>query len=83
MDINILTVFILSGFWHGANWTFILWGLWHGFIYIFFKIFDKNINFTITQDGKYFNFFTKCTKAVLNFVLVTISWVFFRSQNSH
>ena len=78
---NILIVFILSGFWHGANWTFILWGLWHGFIYIFFKIFDKNINFTTEWDGRYFNFFTKCTKVGLNFILVTISWVFFRSQN--
>ena len=78
---NILIVFILSGFWHGANWTFVLWGLWHGFIYVLFKIFDKNINFTTSQNGKYFNFFTKCTKVSLNFILVTISWVFFRSQN--
>ena len=78
---NILIVFILSGFWHGANWTFILWGLWHGLIYVLFKIFDKNINFTTSQNGKYFNFFTKCTKVSLNFILVTISWVFFRSQN--
>src|SRR6185312_10724 len=27
---NLLTVFLLCGFWHGANWTFVLWGAWHG-----------------------------------------------------
>jgi alginate O-acetyltransferase complex protein AlgI len=30
ISVNLLIVFILSGFWHGANWTFLLWGFWHG-----------------------------------------------------
>jgi alginate O-acetyltransferase complex protein AlgI len=36
---NLLTVFALTGFWHGANWTFLLWGLWHGFFLMLEKYF--------------------------------------------
>ncbi len=78
---NILIVFILSGFWHGANWTFILWGLSHGIVYVVFKFFDKKIHFIAICNRSYFNFFTQCAKIGFNFALVSTFWVFFRSQN--
>jgi len=39
--VNVLIVFLVSGLWHGANWTFILWGLLHGLFSCFERIFDK------------------------------------------
>ena len=39
--VNTLIVFLISGLWHGANWTFILWGLLHGLLSCFDRIFDK------------------------------------------
>ena len=39
MHFNLLTVFALSGLWHGANWTFLIWGLWHGFGLVAERIF--------------------------------------------
>ena len=68
--INIILVFLLSGFWHGANWTFILWGLLHGIGNTFNKL-------THTK-------FTKvplCLKWALTFTFINITFVFFRSPN--
>lgn len=39
--LNILIVFLVSGFWHGANWTFVLWGLLHGFVMTAETLFDR------------------------------------------
>jgi D-alanyl-lipoteichoic acid acyltransferase DltB (MBOAT superfamily) len=77
---NIAFVFMLSGFWHGANWTFILWGGAYSVIYLIEFVFRKNIKFNFSK-----NRFTHHTFNVLsivkNFVLVTLIWVFFRSVN--
>ena len=67
---NLWIVFLLSGLWHGANWTFIVWGAFHGF----FLAFDKLLWLDLSKRfGAVFN-------TVLTFVLVLIGWVFFRSQ---
>jgi len=66
---NILIVFIISGFWHGANWTFIIWGIFHAILFLP-VYFNKNE----------FNFF-KPFAILLNFSLVSIGWVFFRSDS--
>lgn len=39
--LNLLTVFLISGLWHGANWTFVLWGLMHGIAAVFETLFPK------------------------------------------
>jgi D-alanyl-lipoteichoic acid acyltransferase DltB (MBOAT superfamily) len=73
---NILLVFALSGFWHGANYTFIIWGLAHGVFYLlekqFFKIVPININS---------NKFLKAFGGLITFLLVTLIWVLFRAEN--
>ncbi len=72
--VNILIVFLLSGLWHGANWTFIAWGLLHGLLVILLTrpAFSKAANSNKTG---------ALIKVVINFILVTLLWVFFRSEN--
>jgi alginate O-acetyltransferase complex protein AlgI len=69
---NILVVFILSGFWHGANWTFILWGLLHGMLILFGYLRQKHLPRLVIS---------KFIGIMSTFWLVCFSWIFFRSQN--
>ncbi len=70
---NVFITFLLSGLWHGANFTFIFWGALHGLLVTLLPG-DKN---------KVSSGVTKVVKIVLNFVLVSICWVFFRSPDVH
>lgn len=76
---NLLIIFLVSGLWHGANWTFVFWGLWHCVFYIPFFVLRKyniSLNFKISIFNKFFNFLS----INLTFLLITISWIFFRSE---
>jgi D-alanyl-lipoteichoic acid acyltransferase DltB (MBOAT superfamily) len=79
---NVMLVFLLSGFWHGANWTFIIWGFLHGLFTVIHKL------FTQWKEGK--NIFLKkmfrvfeCKPfaIIINFLLVTFCWIFFRAES--
>ena len=78
--LNILLVFSVSGFWHGASWTFIVWGLLHG-IYYFLEnwgdAFLKLLNLSKIKTV----YFYKILKTVLVFILVCYAWVFFRASD--
>lgn len=67
---NIFVTFLVSGIWHGANWTFIVWGLIHGFAQIIEKVLGWN--------NKESKGFVKLLRIVGTFVLVTVAWIFFR-----
>jgi D-alanyl-lipoteichoic acid acyltransferase DltB (MBOAT superfamily) len=74
--LNIFIVFLVSGFWHGANWTFIIWGIIHGLIYLFYILAgerkeDEGFTFSISN---LFNI-------LLTFGLVSLAFVFFRSPS--
>ena len=79
---NVFIIFTVSGFWHGANWTFIFWGLFHSILFVPSLIFKTNRKYTTTIIGE--NTFLPSLKEVLQalttFLLVTIGWVFFRSE---
>lgn len=68
--INIFVTFLVSGIWHGANWTFIVWGIWHGLFQIFEKAFGQ-------QKCEY-GWFGKTVKIIVTFLLVNFAWIFFR-----
>lgn len=72
---NILVLFAVSGFWHGANYTFIIWGLLHGFAYLFDRFLQSYCKINFNK-----NLFSKFISASFTFLLVTIVWVFFRSE---
>lgn len=67
---NIFITFLVSGIWHGANWSFILWGILHGM----FQIIEKALGIQ-KHDSKGF---TRIIRILTTFILVTFAWIFFR-----
>lgn len=68
---NLITVFLISGLWHGAEWTFLIWGAWHGVFLILDRIFLIRL---FKRTGK-------VPRIAFTFVIVLIGWVFFRSES--
>jgi len=82
--VNTLIIFLISGFWHGANWTFITWGAFHGLLFIPLFILDKNRNnINIVAEGKILPSFKEFMQMGITFLLVTLGWIFFRAENVH
>jgi D-alanyl-lipoteichoic acid acyltransferase DltB (MBOAT superfamily) len=78
---NIFIVFIVSGFWHGANWTFIAWGTLHAIYYLTFQMLIKNTKNIETVDKlQYLPSITECFQMGVTFFFVSIAWIFFRSE---
>ena len=69
--LNLLVVWLLTGIWHGANWTFVIWGL----IYFVLLVIEKFTN--LHKNEK----FTKTIGHVYTLLFVIIGWVFFRSTD--
>lgn len=73
--VNVFIVFLVSGFWHGANWTFLIWGAFHGFFYmlsifVFGEHEKRNISGLVSG-----------LKIFVTFHIVCLGWVFFRANN--
>lgn len=78
---NLMITFLVSGIWHGANWTFILWGGLNGFYQIIGDLknrFLKSINFNIKN--KYINSFFNIFRILITFSLICFSLIFFRAN---
>lgn len=71
MYFNLWVVFIISGFWHGAEWNFLIWGCYHGLFLVLDKLFLTKLTSHIG----------KLPRIALTFFLVVIGWVFFRADN--
>lgn len=79
---NVFAIFLVSGFWHGANWTFMFWGFLHAALFIPLYIFDINRkNLGTVADGKYLPSIGDVFSMLLTFTLATIAWVFFRAES--
>ncbi|TKK66950.1 MBOAT family protein [Ilyomonas limi] len=80
---NTFIIFLVSGFWHGANWTFIFWGLIHALLFLPLLLSNKNRNYTghIVAADKKIPGAQELLQMLLTFSLVTIAWIFFRSPN--
>lgn len=79
---NTFIIFIVSGFWHGANWTFIVWGLLNALFImpsILFKTNRNNLD-TVAQ-GKLIPSGREFLSMVLTFALTVFAWIFFRAEN--
>ncbi|NES04257.1 MAG: MBOAT family protein [Okeania sp. SIO2F4] len=79
---NTFIIFIVSGFWHGANWTFIIWGALNA-IYFLPLLLTKNNrkNLDIVAQGKYFPSFKELSFMLVTFGLTVVAWIFFRAEN--
>lgn len=68
--VNVMIVFLLSGFWHGAGWTFVFWGACHGIFMVLNRVFKS--------------FFEKIHPALnwlITFTFVNVMWIFFRAED--
>ena len=73
---NTFVIFLLSGFWHGANWTFIAWGAFHALLFLPLILLGKNRRYT-KEDADWHDWL----KMLLTFVLATIGWIIFRAPS--
>jgi alginate O-acetyltransferase complex protein AlgI len=79
---NTFIIFIVSGFWHGANWTFIVWGFLNALFIMPSIIFKNNRNnLDIVAQGRTFPKFREITAIVLTFGLTVFAWIFFRANS--
>ena len=74
---NVLVVFTISGFWHGASWTFIIWGFLHGFFFLL----EKLIGIYFSSSKKSESWFLNGILTFKTFLIVSLIWVFFRAEN--
>ncbi|MEQ8472360.1 MAG: MBOAT family O-acyltransferase [Marinoscillum sp.] len=79
---NIFIIFIVSGFWHGANWTFIVWGALNAIYFLpllLTSINRKHID--VVADGKFLPSLKEFFLMILTFSLTVFAWIFFRAEN--
>jgi D-alanyl-lipoteichoic acid acyltransferase DltB (MBOAT superfamily) len=79
---NIFIIFIVSGFWHGANWTFIVWGILNAIYFLPLLMTNNNRNNLDTvAKGKIFPSIKDFSFILLTFGLTVFAWIFFRAEN--
>lgn len=74
---NIMIIFLVSGLWHGANWTFVIWGGLHGLVYLTERGFNKLFKFKLNENFSLLNL----VLGIKNFLVVSFIWVFFRAES--
>jgi D-alanyl-lipoteichoic acid acyltransferase DltB (MBOAT superfamily) len=81
---NLFITFLVSGLWHGAEWTFVIWGALHGFYLVFANItknaresFNSAIGLMKTPG------LLRVLQILITFALVVFGWIFFRANNTH
>ncbi len=80
---NVFIIFLLSGFWHGANWTYIAWGGIHAMLFLpsfVFKTNRKHISDGF-ETNKWYPTSREFFQILFTFILVTIAWIFFRADS--
>ena len=79
---NTFVIFLLSGFWHGANWTFIVWGAYHALLFLPLILMGKNRKYRDTvAEGRLLPTWKELGQMLLTFFLVVIGWVIFRAES--
>jgi len=80
---NLMIVFLVSGLWHGANWTFVIWGFLHGAYQVVGKLTRKRRDalydkMGVNREGKVYAWAQRIT----TFILVDFAWIFFRANST-
>ena len=79
---NTFIIFLVSGFWHGANWTFIAWGAYHALLFLPLILTGKNRKYTNqVAEGKWFPSLKEVGQMVLTFFLAVLGWIIFRAES--
>lgn len=82
---NTFTIFLVSGLWHGANWTFVAWGAFHAICFLPLLLSGKNRRHVsdIVAEGRLLPSIREALQMGLTFLLVLVGWVFFRAPSIH
>ena len=79
---NTFIIFLVSGLWHGANWTFIAWGAYHALLFLPLILMGKNRKYRDTvAEGSIWPSLKEVVQMLLTFFLVVIGWIVFRSDS--
>jgi alginate O-acetyltransferase complex protein AlgI len=79
---NTFAIFLVSGFWHGANWTFILWGALNAIYFLPLLLTNNNRkNLGVVAEGKSLPSFRELFAMLTTFMLTVFTWIFFRAEN--
>ena len=79
---NTFIIFLVSGFWHGANWTFIAWGAYHAVLFLPLILTGKNRKYTNQiAEGRVLPTVKEACQMLLTFLLVVIGWIIFRAES--
>ena len=81
---NTFAIFLLSGLWHGANWTFITWGAYHAALFLPLILLRRNRKYTdVVAAGRTWARPHEVLQMGVTFLLVTIGWIIFRATDIH
>ena len=79
---NTFIIFLVSGFWHGANWTFIVWGAYHAFLFLPSILLGKNRRYTNSvAENRILPTVKELFQMGITFILVLFGWIIFRAEN--
>jgi len=79
---NTFIIFIVSGFWHGANWTFVAWGALNAIFFLPLILTNSNRNhMQIVAKGRWLPTVKETFLMLLTFGLTVFAWIFFRAEN--
>ncbi len=79
---NTFIIFIVSGFWHGANWTFVIWGFINACYFLPLMLFQRNRkNIGVIAEFRILPTLKELLQICTTFLLTVIAWVFFRADN--
>ena len=79
---NTLVIFLVSGFWHGANWTFIVWGAYHAILFLPLMLLGINRKYTDeVAEGRLLPSVKEGAQMLSTFLLTMIGWIIFRSES--
>ena len=81
---NTMIIFLVSGFWHGANWTFIAWGAINALFFLPLVVMARHKTMSGTvAEGRMLPTARECSGMLLTFAMACFAWIFFRSQDMH
>ncbi|WP_430967129.1 MBOAT family O-acyltransferase [Spongiimicrobium sp. 2-473A-2-J] len=79
---NTFIIFVVSGFWHGANWTFIIWGFLNALYFLPLLLLKRNrINTNMVAEGNFFIGVREIIQVGTTFLLTILAWIFFRADS--
>ncbi|WP_053977514.1 MBOAT family O-acyltransferase [Mangrovimonas xylaniphaga] len=79
---NVFVIFVISGLWHGANWTYIVWGLLNALYFLPLLVLKRNkVHIGIVAEDRILPSIHDFRKMAVTFILITFAWIFFRSKS--